>query len=136
MERKGFCGAVKTIVPHELAEAELKKWCGGEATLWMYHATFKRLAIMIAMPGREEVLYVVAIGCRHMTGPFSWDGANVTVRDDSSGAATESAIRIVDEVAQFELVCSSVVLLRARAEDFDTSFDSFLGEDPDYREGF
>lgn len=131
MERNGIRDTVKTIIAPELAEMELKKWRGAEAALWMYHATFKRLAIMLSMPDREEVLYVVAVGCRHITGSFSWDGADIMIHYDSSGGATESVSRIIDEVALFELICSSIILVRACAEDFDTSFDSFLGQDPD-----
>ncbi|MGK3997580.1 hypothetical protein [Sorangium sp. So ce1024] len=125
---------MKTVVQPEAAENELEKWRGADAVLWMYHATFRRLAILLSMSGREEVLYIVAVGCRRMTGPFSWSGVSVAIRDDSSGGASESVVRVVDDAALFELICSSVVLVRARAGDFDTSFDSFLGEDPDHGE--
>ncbi|XXY48812.1 hypothetical protein WME91_53295 [Sorangium sp. So ce269] len=135
MEREGFRHTVKIAIQPEFAEAELEKWRGADATLWMYHATFKRMAIMLSVPDREEVLYVVAVGCRHITGPFSWNGASVTIRDDASGEPAGSAFRIKDEGIPFELICSSVILVRARAEDFDTSFASFLGEDPDHGEG-
>ncbi|WP_437776710.1 hypothetical protein [Sorangium sp. So ce1097] len=125
---------MKTVIQTESAEAELKNWLGAEATLWMYHATFKRLAIMLSTPDRKEVLYVIAVGCRHITGPFSWDDANITIHNSSANKTMESAVRIIDELAPFELICSSVILARARAEDFDTSFNSFLGEDSDHGE--
>jgi hypothetical protein len=88
----------------------------------MFHASHRRLALLLAKPGEGDVLYLVAVGCHHMVGPFSWSHSDVRIHDEGSGS------RIVDEGVNFELRCSSVTLVRASAHDAASDFEGFLGE--------
>jgi hypothetical protein len=86
---------------------------------------------MLFRPDEPEVLYVVAIGCRYITGPFSWKHADVLIVPGSSGGSGEHMCRVSDQQAGFELVCSSATLVRGPATELDESFENFLGDAPE-----
>lgn len=119
----GVGDAMKRTVAPESRASELIAWRGARATVWLFHATHKRLALMLSRRDEPEVLYVVAVGCEHIVGPFSWDLAEVVIAEHG----TED--RVVDVRAGFELRCSSTTLVKGPATDFDISFEGFLGED-------
>jgi hypothetical protein len=113
---------MKTIVAQENRDTELSRWRGAHATLWIYNATHRRMAIMLSRPAEGTVLYVVAVGCHHIEGRFSWGDANLRIDVTGSGET------IRDRGVGFELQCSSVTLVSGPANELDTSFDHFLGD--------
>jgi hypothetical protein len=122
---------MKTVVEFKLQDSVLAQWRGADAKLWMYHVTHKRFALMLSRPNEPEVLYVVAVACEHIVGPFSWKHANITLVPGSSAELGEPICRVLDKQAGFELVCSSAALVRGPATELDESFENFLGEAPD-----
>lgn len=119
---------MKTVIAPDLRDSELLKCSGANAKLWMFHATHKRFAIMLSRPGGAEVVYIVAIGCEHIAGPFCWNDADISIMSRPSTTSKLGLECIVDKVAGFELVCSAVTLVTAPAGDYDTTFEGFLGE--------
>lgn len=113
---------MKTIIEEGMRTDELERWQGARATVWMFHATLKRLALRLSRGGGAEVLWVVGVGCRHIVGPFAWDNARVVID------AKDNEARVRDARAGFELWCSSVTVAKGPATDYDTTFDDFLGE--------
>lgn len=121
---------MKTVVPFEEMHSELTRWQGAEAVVWMYHATHRRLAIMLSRPGEPEVLYVVAVGCAHIHGPFRWQDASLTIAEPDRKDEHGTTARVEDKRAAFEIRCSSVALALGPATDYDATFEGFLDENP------
>ncbi len=107
---------------------------GSRARLWMFHATFNRLAIMLSRPGEEDVMYVIAAGCVTISAPVQWGDADISVEAFTGARPDGVRHRIVDVRAGVEVTCSSIVLLRAPTSDFYTSFDDFLQDVPQFNQ--
>lgn len=122
---------MKNVIKLELQESQLARWSGADAKLWMYHVTHKRLALMLSKFDEPEVLYIVAVGCAYITGPFSWKKANISIIDNSNPSVGEPIHYVLDEQAGFKLSCSSVTLVTGSAVDLDTTFENFLGDAPE-----
>jgi hypothetical protein len=114
---------MKSIVPPESHAAELSRWRGAHVALWIFHVTHKRLALRLSRRDESEVLYIVAVGCESIAGPFAWEAADVSIVQSGDRA------RVVDASAGFELGCSSITLVKGPSTEFDTSFEGFMGED-------
>lgn len=93
-----------------------------------FHATHNRLAIMLSRKGSDEVLYLIAIACERMQGPFTWPTCDISVHDRPKNEWGEVSRRIVDNGAGFELICSDVTLITGAGEVFNDPFDGFLAE--------
>jgi hypothetical protein len=105
----------------------LAEWHGAKAEVWIFHLTFRRLALLLRLPERSDVLYVVGLGCRHINGPFRWEGADIPISrpaHESSSVAGETMTRVCDRQAQFELICSGGVIL-IQSSEIVSSFDEF-----------
>jgi hypothetical protein len=122
---------VRIAVNPDEHSSMLAQWQGAQAEIWIFDLTFRRLALLLRKPGADDILYVVGIGCRHITGPFRWDNAHLSIapsdtrRSDVTG---EPLIRLFDQGAGFELLCNSGVgLVRGLRSDIVNSFgDEFL----------
>jgi hypothetical protein len=121
---------MKTVIDDQSRDSVLNEWRGSDAKLWMFHVTHNRLAVMLSRPDNPEVLYLVAIGCEWIRGPFSWQRANISIHSLPGDRNFDAVTRVVDEAAGFELRCSSAALARGPATDLDTSFKNFLGDAP------
>lgn len=121
---------MKTVIEPKLQDSVLAQWRGADAKLWMYHVTHKRFALMLSRPNEPEVLYIVAVACERINGPFSWRQANITVVPSSNDESGEPVCRVVDKEAGFEIVCSSATLVRGPATDLDETFENFFGDAP------
>jgi hypothetical protein len=86
----------------------LASWRGAAVRVWRYHASLSRLWLCLSR-GASEKLFVVAGGCDHVRGPFSWrDGAlDIVEIRDVHGLP---AIALVDVRAEFELRCRAIAL--------------------------
>ena len=111
-------------------DSALTQWRVVEATLWMYHVSLERFALQLFRRDEIEVLYLVAVGCERMSGPFSWKNADITPVPCSSRDSGEAVCRERDTEEGLEVVCSSAVPVRGPATDLDKSFENFLGDAP------
>lgn len=89
----------------ERQNAILDTWSGASALVWVYSPSLPRLAILLDTDPEREPLYVIAVGCEFISGPFTWKNANIQIH--YSGGQAEGGCQIVDELAGFNLVCSS-----------------------------
>jgi hypothetical protein len=119
---------MKIIIENEDWGAALAQWRGAEAALWIYHVSHKKLALMLSRKDESEQLYVVAVACKHIRGNFSWDDANLEIHADYDADSQEAITRVIDNVANFELICSSVTIARGPSTDLDKRFEGFMGD--------
>src|SRR4051794_17121794 len=122
---------MKTVIEPELQDAVLEQWRGACAQIWMFHVSFRRLALRLSRPDEPENVYIVAMGCGHIVGPFSWEPADLRLITNLGDEPQWAVTRIVDQKAGFDLSCSSVAMARGPATDFDKTFENFLGDPPD-----
>ena len=122
---------MKTMIEAKLHDSVVEQWRGAYAQIWMFHVSLRRLALRLSRPDEPEVIYIVAVGCDHIVGPFSWKQANISLITHSSGETERAVSRSVDQEAGFDLRCSSLAVARGPATDFDKTFDNFLGDAPD-----
>ena len=119
---------MKTVIEPKNQDSILAQWRGACAQIWIFDVSLKRVAIRIYRPHEAELLYVIAVGCNHITGPFSWDGANLSISLDTSDSLRPNARRVVDDGVGFELRCSDAKVVRGPSTDFDKTFEDFLAE--------
>jgi hypothetical protein len=122
---------MKAIVERNDQASALSQWYGADAKVWMFHVTHKRMAIRLSRKDEAEVLYIVAVGCERISGPLSWKEASVSIALNDAN----SSCSVEDPRADFILLCSDAIVIRASAMDFNQSFDGFLedystGADP------
>jgi hypothetical protein len=121
---------MKTIIDPTNHELVLAQWANTDAKIWVFHVSLKRMAIVLTRNGEPEVLYIVAVGCEHISGPFSWKQANVSIITDAPNQWGEVYRRIIDKQAGFELRSLDVVLARGPAGIPVNPFDNFIGDAP------
>jgi len=93
------------------------------------------LALLLTKKNTDETLYVVGVGCQHISGPFGWDNASLSIaasQTKKSNVTGEPLIRLFDENAGFELLCNSdVCMVRGLKTDIVDSFGTeFLSDHP------
>lgn len=131
MERNDICKAMKTIIEPKQHNVILTQWRGAEAKIWLFNVSHQRLALRLYKPGKSEVVYIVAVACEQMRGPFSWRDANISISCEKGTQLDEIDCHIRDESAGFELRCSGGVAMVCGPEtDSDTTFENFLGDPP------
>jgi hypothetical protein len=86
------------------------------------------MAIRIYRPHEQEIIYVTAVGCKYISGPFSWDRANISIDLTPPGAEFPTSCRVIDQAIGFELVCSDAMVVRGLSTDSEKTFDNILGE--------
>ena len=119
---------MKTVIDPKQNGTILLQWRGADAKIWMFDVSLKRLGIRLSRKDEAEVLYIVAITCEHIVGQFSWKNADLLVATGRNNEYGEPICSVTDSKAGFELLCSSVVLVKGPATDLDKTFDSFLGD--------
>ncbi|MFY2561653.1 hypothetical protein ACN469_28900 [Corallococcus terminator] len=124
---------MKTIIQPEDWATALSQWRGGEVVVWMYHAGHRLMAIRLSHPRMSEDLYVVGIGCHQIQGPLAWgpSALRVLAGDSAREAGSSEGGLIQDAAAGFRLCCRDVALARGPVEDYDVSFEGFLGHQGD-----
>ncbi len=85
------------------------------------------MALRIYRHDEPEALFICGVGCERITGPFSWDNADISL---VIGTYNETPDRVIDTKAGFELQCHGIVVLVGPSTDFEKTFDNFLGENP------
>ena len=109
---------LRTLTERRDQNSLLHEWRGARAEVWMFHLTFRRLAILLRLPERSDMLYVVAAGCKHINGPFRWSDAKLSIND------LDQSMRVHDESAHFELICDGGVVL-CQYPEIVQSFEEF-----------
>jgi hypothetical protein len=121
---------MKTLIDPKFQNEALEQWRGADAKLWMFHLTHNRMALVLSRPDEPDILYVIAVGCKHIAGPFSWRSADLRILVETQAESGDPSCRVIDRRAGFEIVCSSATLVRGPASDFATTFEDFLGDAP------
>jgi hypothetical protein len=119
---------MKTLVERNDEKSVLAQWRGAYGQFWIFDVSLKRVAIRLHRPHEKEALYVTAVGCEHIVGPFSWEGADVSVEIEPPGAEIPTHARVIDKAAGFDLRCSDARVFRGPSTDFEKTFENFLGE--------
>ena len=118
---------MKTLIDPKNYESILAEWRGAQAKIWIFHVTHNRLAISLSRKGELEAIYIVAVGCEHISGPFCWESAEIDIIAEPADQWGETHHRVVDNKAGFDLLCSSVSIVRGPASVPDSPFENFLG---------
>jgi hypothetical protein len=121
---------MKTIIPPKDQESVLAEWRGAKAAIWAFHISLKRIAIILTRKDGFEALYIIGVGCEHLSGPFRWDQANITITTEPPNQWGEVKCRITDKEAGFELLCSSATMARGIGGPPVDPFTNFLGNEP------
>jgi hypothetical protein len=119
---------MKTVVDRPDQAAILAQWRGARAQIWIFDVSLKRMAIRIYRSQELELIYITAVGCKHIAGPFSWEKSDLSIETNPKNAEIPTDCRIVDKEAGFELRCSDARVVRGPATDFDKTFDNFIVE--------
>ena len=119
---------MKTLTDPKSHGSVLAQWHGASAKIWIFHVTHSRLVISLYRNGEQEVIYIVAVGCEKIAGPFSWTEADVEIITEPPDQHGEIHHRVIDKRAGFDLLCSGVAIVRGPASVPDSPFDNFLGE--------
>jgi hypothetical protein len=97
---------MKTIIDPMDHESILAQWRGAQAQIWTFHVSLKRMAIKLIRKGETEAIFIVAVACEHISGPFSWKEAG------------------------FELRCAGVALASGPTGVLPNPFENFIGHAP------
>ena len=108
--------------------ATLSAWRNARVQLWLYHVTHCRMALSLSRDGEREALYVLAVGCRRISGPLQWESADISIDQVPLQAGNWATKRIIDAGAGFELWCSDVALAIGDAGVPCDPFDDLLEE--------
>jgi len=63
-----------------------------------------------------------------MSGPFSWDEADISITVEPPNQYGEICDRVIDKKAGFDLLCSSVTLVRGDIGMPTSPFENFLDD--------
>ena len=121
--------SMKPIVDLESRNRLLASWRGARVKVWLFHVTHMRLAICLSRPKEREAIYITAIGCRKITGPFSWKSADISISRQISEHHTLPQYLVADNNVGFELLCDSVTVVRGAAFVPTNPFRGFSSED-------
>ena len=127
LERNRISKAMRTIIEPKDHESVLAQWRGTHAKIWIFHVSRNRMAIDVSRKGECDALYIVAVGCERISGPFRWDQADIKIITEAPNQWGEVRRRIVDTKAGFELFCSDVVIVQGTASVPTDPFENFLG---------
>src|SRR4051812_45672422 len=91
----------------ENANLVLAEYKGSIADISLFSISHRRLAIRITKADTAEVLHLLALGCLHISGPFSWQNAQLQVSHSSEVDEPFGGYVITDTKAGFELTTRS-----------------------------
>lgn len=109
---------MKTIIEINDINSTLREYFGAKAKIWAFNVTHKKLFLQLHHPNKEEIIYLVAIGCEQITGPFSWKSAKIHIEEDKRQSSEIDSL-IIDEDAEFRLITSGGVIIAFDLENGD-----------------
>ena len=118
---------MQTVVTKGEEAAILSQWEGANAQIWIFDVSLKRMVIRIYKPKEPQLIYVAAVNCEHIVGPFAWKMAQIKVIRDPIHSPHPTMCFIVDSRAGIELRCSDAQVLCGPSSDFEKTFEDFLG---------
>ena len=87
----------------------------------LYDSSHRRISLKLAKP--HQVLFIVAIGCRNIRGPFTWSNSRLSI-----DRIDEEMTVVWDRPAGFELVCSLATIARGDRQQIWRSLTSHLAD--------
>lgn len=84
----------------------LKRWNGGEVTIWDYNRSHSSVTIRITSKEKRGNLHLICLGSESMAGPFRWENCNFEVIDISCG--DEPMYALVDNKAKFKIEAGKI----------------------------
>jgi hypothetical protein len=114
---------MKIIIEKSDIENVIRRWDGSSVTVWMYHATFRKMLIRLDSVGKSEALFFIGVGCKTFQGRFDWENSFLEI-----SSSPEGAVFLNDFKAGFSLKCSEIHVLIGPESEFDTDFGGLLGE--------
>lgn len=117
---------MKQVVESTAHESTLTQWRGAQAKIWAFHVTHNRLAICLTNGPTTNALYIVAMGCKYITGPFKMEGTFFRILKEAAGPQDEPLYRLVEENTNFQLLCSDVRMAIGAAGVPESPFENFL----------
>ena len=107
----------------------LTEYQGDKAKVWLFDISHIRLAIKIYSKRKDEVLFLLIIGCKYIKRTFMLDNPKLSVKKDFDTEASEVIFKIIDDIRDFELISTGGVALDKGIElEFGDSFEGFLLE--------
>jgi len=78
----------------------LRRWQGGKARLWAFHASHCSLTIRIESATKPGNLHIVCLGPEHIHGPVAWENCCFEIVDNMRADGEEGYL-LRDEAAGF-----------------------------------
>jgi hypothetical protein len=117
---------MKTISDFKESLYLLEKYSGSRAQIWGFNISLKRLLLKLAKSNESNVLFIIVVGCEHITGPFSWNNSCILLSVENDSATSEQVTKVKDKAAGFELISSGGFALALGLDsEFDNSFVNF-----------
>ena len=70
---------MKTVIDPKTHESALAKRSGAKAKIWLFHVSLNRMVLNVSRKDEQEALYLVAVRCERISGPFHWEPAEVSI---------------------------------------------------------
>ncbi|WP_429047565.1 hypothetical protein [Chitinophaga sp. W3I9] len=116
---------MKTTTEINEANAILRTYSGAHAKIFMFSPSLGRMALRLALSKTEEVIYLVGIACKQISGEFSFDNADFQISTGPEVGMTT----IFDSHGKFKLLTSGGFLVAQGLEqEFGRSFDDFIAD--------
>jgi hypothetical protein len=121
---------MRRLIDEKDYDSLLAQFRGAQAAIWSFHVSHSRLAICLQRKGdwESDALFLVAVSCQRICGPFYWDGADIAILYEAPNERGERDARIVDANAGFELLSRGGVVITL-GPPLVTPPDYFLGPD-------
>jgi hypothetical protein len=120
---------MKTISDLKESNFLLKEYNGSYTQVWGFNISLKRLLLKLTKSSESEVLYIIVVGCEHITGPFSWKNSKVSLSKEIDQETSNTITKVIDKEAGFELVSDGgFALVQGSELDFGKSFENFSDE--------
>ena len=109
-----------TPIEFQLNDATLSEWRGARVKIVRYQVEGKKLGMILYEQGDPELLLVVAVGCKNISGPLSWKNCCIAIIVESEPYQDqEGKCLIIDAESDFTLLASGAYLYRIPTVDFD-----------------
>ena len=115
------------LQPIEEANRILETRDGSSVLLWRYSASLRRFVILVDAFRGQPALMILAMGCKHWSGPMYWDDCalRATVSGELNQSTGNKLHVLEDRNNGFRLLCSSFSVSTDLTEDLIASLSQF-----------
>ncbi|WP_294211275.1 hypothetical protein [uncultured Chryseobacterium sp.] len=107
----------------------LSEYDSNKAKIWLFDISHIKIAIKIFSAEDENIIYLVAAGCKYIKGFFSLQNPKFSIIQYFSEENLETEFKIIDVNSDFELIATvGVALAKGIETEFGDSFENFLRE--------